>query len=116
MAIFIKEYQFYNKGELMHPGINGKKFPNKPALIMHGSGKVVTHGELNDLSNQGAQLFRSLGLVPGDSIAIMLENHFLYNHGNLYNHYAGKKNNVIRHGLLKHQILQHHLISTKHLH
>ena len=62
----------------MHPGINGEKFPNKPALIMHGSGKVVTHGELNDLSNQGAQLFRSLGLVPGDSIAIMLENHFLF--------------------------------------
>ena len=62
----------------MHPGINGKKFPDKPALIMNGSGKVVTHGELNDLSNQGAQLFRSLGLVPGDSIAIMLENHFLF--------------------------------------
>ena len=62
----------------MHPGINGEKFPDKPALIMHGSGKVVTHGDLNDLSNQGAQLFRSLGLVPGDSIAIMLENHFLF--------------------------------------
>ena len=45
----------------MHPGINGEKFPDKPALIMHGSGKVITHGDLNDLSNQGAQLFRSLG-------------------------------------------------------
>ena len=36
----------------MHPGINGEKFPDKPALIMHGSGKVVTHGDLNNLSNK----------------------------------------------------------------
>jgi hypothetical protein len=46
----------------MHPGVNGKKFPEKPAIIMAGSGKVITHGELNELSNQGAHLFRSLGL------------------------------------------------------
>ena len=56
----------------MHPGVNGKKFPDKPAVIMAGSEKVITHGELNELSNQGAHLFRSLGLKPGDSIAIML--------------------------------------------
>ena len=62
----------------MHPGVNGKKFPNKPAIIMSGSGKVITHGEMNELSNQGAHLFRSLGLNPGDSIAIMLENHHLF--------------------------------------
>ena len=35
----------------MHPGVNGKKFPDKPAVIMAGSEKVVTHGELNQLSN-----------------------------------------------------------------
>jgi len=62
----------------MHPGVNGKKFPDKPAIVMLSSGKTVTHGELNDLSNQGAQLFRSLGLKPGDSIAFMLENHYLF--------------------------------------
>lgn len=62
----------------MHPGFNAKKFPDKPAIVMAGSGKIMTHGELNALSNQGAQLFRSLGLKPGDSIAIMLENHFLF--------------------------------------
>ena len=62
----------------MHPGVNGKKFPEKPAIIMAGSGKVITHGELNELSNQGAHLFRSLGLKPGDSIAIMMENHHLF--------------------------------------
>ena len=62
----------------MHPGVNGKKFPEKPAIIMAGSGRVVTHGQLNELSNQGAHLFRSLGLKPGDSIAIMMENHHLF--------------------------------------
>ncbi len=36
----------------MHPGVNGKKFPDKPAIVMLSSGKIVTHGELNDLSNQ----------------------------------------------------------------
>ena len=62
----------------MHPGVNGKKFPEKPAIVMAGSGKVITHGELNELSNQGAHLFRSLGLKPGDAVAIMMENHHLF--------------------------------------
>ncbi|SVC79089.1 uncharacterized protein METZ01_LOCUS331943, partial [marine metagenome] len=62
----------------MHPGVNGKKYPDKPAIVMLDSGKTITHGELNDLSNQGAQLFRSLNLKPGDSIAFMLENHHLF--------------------------------------
>ena len=62
----------------MHPGVNGKKYPDKPAIIMLNSGEIITHGQLNDLSNQGAQLFRSLGLKPGDSIAFMLENHPLF--------------------------------------
>ena len=62
----------------MHPGINGPKFKDKPAIIMAGSGEVITHQELNELSNQGAQLFRSLGLKPGDSLAFMMENHKLF--------------------------------------
>ena len=56
----------------MHPGINGPKLKDKPTIIMAGSGNVITHQELNELSNQGAQLFRSLGLKPGDSIAFMM--------------------------------------------
>ena len=62
----------------MHPGINGPKLRDKPAIIMAGSGDVITHQELNELSNQGAQLFRSLGLKPGDSMAFMMENHKLF--------------------------------------
>ena len=40
----------------MHPGINGPKLKDKPAIIMAGSGDVITHQQLNELSNQGAQL------------------------------------------------------------
>jgi fatty-acyl-CoA synthase/long-chain acyl-CoA synthetase len=36
---------------------------------------VVTFAELEATANQGAQLFRSLGLQRGDHIAILLENH-----------------------------------------
>jgi acyl-CoA synthetase (AMP-forming)/AMP-acid ligase II len=42
---------------------------------MAGSGIDVTWKELEDASNRGAQLFRSLGLRRGDHIAILLENH-----------------------------------------
>ena len=42
---------------------------------MAGSGETVTYGELEARSNQGAQLFRSLGLRPGDHIALFLDNH-----------------------------------------
>ena len=59
----------------MHPGVNGPKFKDKPAIIMAGSGEIVTHQELNEISNQMAHLFRSLDLNPGDSMAFMMENH-----------------------------------------
>ena len=62
----------------MHPGIHAEKDPTKPAYILAGSGTVVTFGELNDRSNQGAQLFRSLGLGFGDHIAICMENNAHY--------------------------------------
>ena len=62
----------------MHPGVNGKKYPEKPAIIMLGSGKTLTHSDLNETSNQCAHLFRSLGLKPGDGLAFMMENHFLF--------------------------------------
>ena len=59
----------------MHPGVNGPKFKDKPAIIMAGSGEILTHQEVNELSNQMAHLFRSLGLNAGDSMAFMMENH-----------------------------------------
>ena len=59
----------------MYPGKYAQEDPTRPAYIMGESGQVVTYQELEDLSNQGAQLFRSLGLKRGDHIAIMMENH-----------------------------------------
>jgi len=41
---------------------------------MGASGEMVTYQQLDERSNQGAQLFRSLGLKSGDHIGMMLEN------------------------------------------
>ena len=57
-----------------HPSITAETYPHKPAIIMGGSGEIVTYRELDERSNQGAQLFRSLGLQRGDHIAMMLDN------------------------------------------
>ena len=62
----------------MHPGEVAARQPNKPAYIMASSGEVVTFGQLEARANQGAHLFRSLGLRRGDHIALMLENHPRY--------------------------------------
>ena len=59
----------------MYPGVYAAKTPDRPAYIMAQSGKVITYADLEARSNQGAQLFRSLGLQRGDHIAICLENH-----------------------------------------
>jgi long-chain acyl-CoA synthetase len=58
----------------MYPGIHAKLNPDKPAYIMAASGETVTYGQLDARSNQGAQLFRSLGLQPGDGVSIFMEN------------------------------------------
>ncbi|WP_103727656.1 acyl-CoA synthetase [Novosphingobium sp. HII-3] len=58
----------------MHPSVHARSNPNKPAIILSPSDEIVSYGELDARSNQGAQLFRSLGLKPGDAIAICLEN------------------------------------------
>jgi len=62
-----------------HPSVTAQTYPHKPAIIMGGSGEIVTYQQLDERSNQGAQLFRSLGLKTGDHIGLMLENnrHFL---------------------------------------
>jgi long-chain acyl-CoA synthetase len=57
-----------------HPSITAKTYPHKPAIIMGSTGEIVTYQELDERSNQAAQLFRSLGLKSGDHIGMMLEN------------------------------------------
>jgi long-chain acyl-CoA synthetase len=62
----------------MHPGTHAATNPGKVAYTMEPSGISVTYGELEAQSNQLAHLFRDLGLVRGDHVAFMLENHRLY--------------------------------------
>lgn len=57
-----------------HPSVTAQSHPDKPAIIMAASGEIVTYQQLDERSNQGAQLFRSLGLKSGDHIGVMLEN------------------------------------------
>lgn len=58
----------------MHPSAIAATTPDKAAVIMAGSGEAVTYGDLEARSNQGAQLFRGLGLRRGDGVALLLEN------------------------------------------
>ncbi|HEY9218694.1 MAG TPA: acyl-CoA synthetase [Phenylobacterium sp.] len=58
----------------MHPTVHAKTAPDRPAYIMATSGETVTYGELDARSNQGAHLFRQLGLQTGDVIALLMDN------------------------------------------
>ena len=58
----------------MYPGVHATTTPDKPAYVMAGSGEVVTYRQLDERSNQVAQLLRAAGLRRGDGIAFMLEN------------------------------------------
>ncbi|OPC83691.1 acyl-CoA synthetase [Embleya scabrispora] len=59
----------------MHPGVIAAAHPDRPAVILAGSGRVVTYAELDAESNRFAHLLYDAGLRPGDHLAIALENH-----------------------------------------
>jgi long-chain acyl-CoA synthetase len=63
----------------LHPSVIAEEAPDKPAIIMAETGERMSYRALDEGSNQGAQLFRELGLKTGDGIAIFMENniHFL---------------------------------------
>ena len=62
-----------------HLSVTAAETPSKPAFIMANSGEMVTYKELDERSNQVAQLLRLCGVHQGDHIAMMLTNcrHFL---------------------------------------
>ena len=62
----------------MYPGKWAKEFPDKPAIVHAVSGEAVSYAELNNRSNQLAQLMWADGLRPGDHAAIFMENHLRY--------------------------------------
>src|ERR1700704_3313686 len=63
---------------MTHPSVHARTQPDKIAYQMAGSGKAITYRELDELSNQGAHLFRSLGLKAGDHIALLIENRLAF--------------------------------------
>ncbi len=63
---------------MTHPSIHARTRPDKIAYQMAGTGKAITYRELDELSNQGAHLFRSLGLNVGDHIAFLIENRLAF--------------------------------------
>ena len=63
---------------MTHPSIHARTKPEKIAYQMAGTGKAITYRELDELSNQGAHLFRALGLQAGDHIALLMENRLAF--------------------------------------
>src|SRR5271166_4488890 len=47
---------------------------DKPAVILHPSGTVITFDELEARANRLAHAFRQAGLREGDTVAILMEN------------------------------------------
>jgi len=63
---------------MTHPSIYARTNPDKIAYQMAGSGKAISYRELDELSNQGAHLFRALGLKAGDHVAFLMENRLAF--------------------------------------
>ena len=62
----------------MYPGTWAQRTPDKPAAIDSSTGALLTYRELDDRSNQLAQLLWARGLRPGDHVAIFMENNLRY--------------------------------------
>lgn len=73
----------------MYPGAFAATQPDKPAVIMAGSGFVQSFAELDAAANRLSRLLRSVGVQPGDHVAICMENHDRYLEVTWGCHYAG---------------------------
>lgn len=59
---------------MTHPSVHAAVTPDKIAYRMAGSGETLSFRQLDERSNQTAQLLRALGLGVGDHVAVMMEN------------------------------------------
>jgi acyl-CoA synthetase (AMP-forming)/AMP-acid ligase II len=62
----------------MYPGKYAETTPDKPAVIMAGTGATMTFAELDAAANRLSHLLRQAGLGVGDHVAFCLENHPRY--------------------------------------
>ena len=58
----------------MFPGTHARTSPDKPAVVMFGTGETLTYGELEERSVRLAHVLHDAGLRPGDSVALLSEN------------------------------------------
>jgi fatty-acyl-CoA synthase len=58
----------------LHPYQHAEKTPDRLAMVIADTGEQLTYRQLEDGSNRAAQLFRSLGLRPGDRVGVLLRN------------------------------------------
>ncbi|WP_148614160.1 acyl-CoA synthetase [Nocardioides rubriscoriae] len=58
----------------MYPGTWAQTHPDKPALVMAGSGRTLTYTELDDRSLRLANRLRAAGLRQGDVVAMVSDN------------------------------------------
>ena len=62
----------------MYPGTHAASTPEKPAYVMAATGQAVSYRELDNRSNQLAQLLFERGLRRGDGMALCMENNDTY--------------------------------------
>ncbi|MST32857.1 AMP-binding protein [Acidimicrobiaceae bacterium USS-CC1] len=58
----------------MHPGIFAEVDPDRPAIVMAGTGEVTTYRQLDEAANRAARALAAAGVGPGDHIAFQLTN------------------------------------------
>ncbi|MET0488774.1 MAG: AMP-binding protein, partial [Acidimicrobiales bacterium] len=58
----------------MWPGFHAQQRPDHPAVVMAGSGTVVTYAELEERSCRVARVWEAAGLGFGDHVAFLIEN------------------------------------------
>src|ERR1044072_4299962 len=74
---------------MWYPGAHRGDKETKPAVVMADTGEGLSYGELDDAANRIARVFGSLGLAPGDHVAICAENRVDYLEVVWGAHYAG---------------------------
>ncbi|MGW6332914.1 AMP-binding protein [Nocardia rhamnosiphila] len=72
-----------------YPGRYAAEAPDRLALVHGGSGWTQTYRELDDQANRLSSAFAERGLVPGDHLVILLENHERFLEVVWGAHYAG---------------------------
>ncbi|TCP50063.1 fatty-acyl-CoA synthase [Tamaricihabitans halophyticus] len=58
----------------MYPGTHAAVTPERPAVIIAGSGDRLSYGELDERSARLADVFRQAGLRRGDTVALLSDN------------------------------------------